>query len=161
MNIFPAPQGKNGFEYLGFRYDGRKVYVRDESTMSRLFSKVSGAAKRDGTKHVIKNPGKAPSELIGSFNFSLFSQRFSRVKREMLTDDYKSWTFYSYLKRSAQTFGTKGDKILPQARNFKDVMRSRVEKAIVRAYARQKPKSAANMFKDIEFPPQPAPQVST
>lgn len=133
-----GPQGKNGLEYLGFRYDGRKVYVRD-STMSRLYRKVTVAAKRDGTRHVLDNPGTSPTALIGSFNYSLFSQRFSRVKKGMLTDDYKSWTFYSYLKRASQTFGAKGDRILPQARNFKETMRSRIEKAILRAHARQKP----------------------
>lgn len=131
-----GPQGKNGLEYLGFRYDGRKVYVRD-STMSRLYRKVTNAAKRDGTRHVLDNPGASAASLIGNFNYSLFSQRFSRVKKGDLTDDYKSWTFYSYLKRSVQTFGVKGDRILPQARNFKQTMRSRVEKAIIRAHARQ------------------------
>ena len=150
-----GPQGRNGLEYLGFRYDGRKVYVRD-STMSRLYRKVTIAAKRDGTRHVIENPGVTPTALIGSFNYSLFSQRFSRVKKGMLTDDYKSWTFYSYLKRSSLTFGKKGDRILPQARNFKDVMRSRIEKAIIRAHARHNPKSAADAFKGLELNPPPA-----
>ncbi len=143
-----GPQGQNGLEYLGFRYDGKKVYVR-ESTMSRLYRKVSVAAKRDGTQHVIGNRGVSPAALIGSFNYSLFSQRFSRVKKGELTNDYKSWTFYSYLKRAAQTFGGKGDRILPQARNFKKQMRSRVEKAILRAHARQNPKSAAEAFKGL------------
>ncbi|MEM6635549.1 MAG: reverse transcriptase domain-containing protein [Pseudomonadota bacterium] len=149
-----GPQGKNGLEYLGFRYNGRKVYVRD-STMSRLYRKVTVAAKRDGTRHVLDNPGTSPAALIGSFNYSLFSQRFSRVKKGMLTDDYKSWTFYTYLKRASQTFGRKGNSILPQARNFNSIMRSRIEKAIIRAHARQNPKSAADAFKNIEVPPLP------
>ncbi len=42
----PEETAKNGFEYLGFRYDGRRVYVRD-STISRFYGKVAGAAKRD------------------------------------------------------------------------------------------------------------------
>lgn len=128
-----GPQGKNGLEYLGFRYDGKKVYVR-ESTISRLYRKVSVAAKRDGTKHVLSNPTASAAELIDSFNYSLFSQKFSRVKKGELTDDYKSWTFYSYLKRASHTFGPRGDRILPQARNFKEQMKDRVKKAIVRAH---------------------------
>ena len=131
-----GPQGRNGLEYLGFRYDGKKVYIR-ESTISRLYRKVSVAAKRDGTMHVLSNPTASPAALIGSFNYSLFSQKFSRVKKGELTDDYKSWTFYSYLKRASHTFGPKGDRILPQARNFKEQMKERVRKAIVRAHARQ------------------------
>jgi len=147
-----GPQGKNGLEYLGFRYDGRKVYVRD-STMSRLYRKVSVAAKRDGTMHVLNNSGVPPEALIGSFDYSFFSQKFTRVKKEKLTDDYKSWTFYTYLKRASQTFGKKGDRIIPQARNFKDIMRSRIESAIIRACARQNPKSAADAFKGLEIAP--------
>lgn len=136
-----GPQGKNGLEYLGFRYDGKKVYVR-ESTILRLYRKVSVAAKRDGTMHVLSNPAASAATLIGSFNNSLFSQKFSRVKKGELTDDYKSWTFYSLLKRAAQTFGPKGDRILPQARNFKEQMKERVRKAILRAHVRQQPQAA-------------------
>ncbi len=128
---------KNGFEYLGFRYDGRRVYVRD-STISRFYSKVAGAAKRDGRRHIEKNPSLDAGALIGCFDFPLFSQRFSKVKKENLTSDYRSWTFYSYLKRSAEAFGPKGDRILKQARGFDKFMRARVTEAIVRAVAKRK-----------------------
>ena len=87
-----GPQGKNGFEYLGFRYDGRKVYVRD-STISRLYRKVAAAAKRDGSRHALRNPKDDTAELVRTFNFSAFSQRFARVKKGNLTSDYRSWTF--------------------------------------------------------------------
>ncbi|SEH69730.1 reverse transcriptase domain-containing protein [Paracoccus alkenifer] len=123
---------KNGFEYLGFRYDGRRVYVRD-STISRFYRKVAGAAKRDGRLHAEKNPTLDAGTLISSFNFSLFSQRFSKVKKTNLTGDYRSWTFYSYLKRSAEAFGPKGDRILQQARGFDKHMKRKVSAAIVRS----------------------------
>ena len=128
---------KNGFEYLGFRYDGRRVYVRD-STISRFYRKVAGAAKRDGRRHVENNPTLDAGALIGDFDFPLFSQRFSKVKKENLTSDYRSWTFYSYLKRSAEAFGPKGDRILRQARGFDDFMRERVRLAIVSGVAKRR-----------------------
>lgn len=128
---------KNGFEYLGFRYDGRRVYVRD-STISRFYRKVAGAARRDGRRHVEANLTLDAGSLIDSFDFPLFSQRFSRVKKSNLTGDYRSWTFYSYLKRSAQAFGPKGDRILRQARNFDSFMRERVQDAIVTSVAKRK-----------------------
>lgn len=131
----PDEPAKNGFEYLGFRYDGRRVYVRD-STISRFYGKVAGAAKRDGRQHVEKNPTLDVQALIYDFNFPLFSQRFSKVKKSNLTSDYRSWTFYSYLKRSAQAFGPKGDRILRQARGFDDFMRERVRGAIVSGVAK-------------------------
>lgn len=133
----PNEPAKNGFEYLGFRYDGRRVYVRD-STISRFYGKVAGASKRDARRHVESNPAMDAGELIGSFDFPLFSQRFSKVKKTNLTSDYRSWTFYSYLKRSAGAFGPKGDRILRQARGFDDFMRERVRAAIVSGSAKRK-----------------------
>lgn len=109
-----------------------------DSTISRFYSKVAGAAKRDGRRHVEKNPSLDAGALIGCFDFPLFSQRFSKVKKENLTSDYRSWTFYSYLKRSAEAFGPKGDRILKQALGFDEFMRSRVTDAIVRAVAKRK-----------------------
>ena len=125
-------RGKNGIEYLGFRYDGKRIYVRD-STISRFYRKVSSAARREGARHVANNPSLTLAELIETFNYSLFSQRFSRVKRASLTKEYRTWTFYSYLKRAAATFGSKGDRILRQARGFRNFMRMRVRRAIIRA----------------------------
>lgn len=81
-------------------------------------------------------------DLIRAFDFSLFSQRFSRVKKENLTDDYRSWTFYSYLKRSAEAFGPKGDRILKQAEGFEEFMKARVSAAIVRGVSKRKPAAA-------------------
>ncbi|WGR62995.1 reverse transcriptase (plasmid) [Paracoccus ferrooxidans] len=133
----PDETMKNGFEYLGFRYDGWRVYVRD-STISRFYGKVASAAKRDGRRHAEKNPTLDAGMLIGSFNFPLFSQRFSKVKKTNLTSDYRSWTFYSYLKRSADAFGPKGGNILRQARGFEDFMHARVTAALVSAVARRK-----------------------
>ncbi|MBS4009875.1 MAG: hypothetical protein KGZ72_03880 [Roseovarius sp.] len=133
----PDEPAKNGFEYLGFRYDGRRVYVRD-STISRFYSKVAGASKRDARRHVESNPAMDADELISSFDFPLFSQRFSKVKKSNLTSDYRSWTFYSYLKRSAEAFGPKGDRILRQARGFDDFMRERVRAAIVSMSGKRK-----------------------
>ncbi|MBZ4023154.1 hypothetical protein CKO11_11860 [Rhodobacter sp. TJ_12] len=112
-------------ERVGFRYDGRRVYVRD-STISRFYGKVAGAAKRDGRRHVESNPAMDAGILIGSFDYPLFSQRFSKVKKSNLTSDYRGWTFYSYLKRSAEAFGPKGDRILRQARGFDELMKDRV-----------------------------------
>jgi hypothetical protein len=134
----PDEATKNGFEYLGFRYDGRRVYIRD-STISRFYSKVAGAAKRDGHRHVDKNPILEADTLIDSFNFPLFSQRFSKVKKTNLTNDYRSWTFYSYLKRSAKAFGPKGGSILRQARGFDNFMKDRVRRAIISGVAKRKP----------------------
>ncbi|MFU1607560.1 hypothetical protein ACM25O_14410 [Sulfitobacter pontiacus] len=111
--------------------------------------------------HVLSNPSADSATLIGSFNYSLFSQKFSRVKKVELTDDYKSWTFYSYLKRAAQTFGPKGDRILPQARNFKQQMKGRVRKAIVRAHARHKSQVVSDAFGNLSIETPSTSEIET
>jgi hypothetical protein len=58
-----GPQGKNGLEYLGFRFDGKRIYVR-ESTISRFFRKLSIAARRDSARHVQENPDTPINELF-------------------------------------------------------------------------------------------------
>lgn len=137
----PDEPNKNGFEYLGFRYDGRRVYVRD-ATISGFYRKVAIAAQSEAARIVEKNPDRSADELCSAFDFSLFSQRFSRVKRQNLTDDYRSWTFYSYLKRSAQTFEAKGERILGQARGFNEFMRGRVSEAIASRVAKSRSRAS-------------------
>ncbi|MEO0612559.1 MAG: reverse transcriptase domain-containing protein [Pseudomonadota bacterium] len=132
-----GPQGKNGFEYLGFRFDGKQVFVRD-STISRLYRKVALSAKGVARGYVHAHPDKSANEILESFNYSDFSQRFSRVHPDELSpDDYGTWTFYSYLKRASETFGDKGSAILPQARNFKKIMKERIATAMNRATIRR------------------------
>ncbi|MGR3794331.1 reverse transcriptase domain-containing protein [Vannielia sp. SX4] len=132
-----GPQGKNGFEYLGFRFDGKLVYVRD-STISRLYRKVALSAKGVARGFATAHPDKNAYEILASFNYSNFSQRFSRVHPDELSpDDYRTWTFYSYLKRASETFGARGSPILPQARNFNKVMKERIATAMVRAVVRR------------------------
>ena len=112
------------------------MYVRD-STISGFFRKVSTAAKVEGAKHALESESIDINGLKQTFNYSQFSQRFSRVKRDNLTSDYKSWTFYSYLKRAAETFGPKGDRILRQAKGFKKFMHQRIDQAITRTIVRR------------------------
>jgi hypothetical protein len=132
-----GPQGKNGFEYLGFRFDGKQVYVRD-STISRLYRKVSLSAKGVARNFALAHPNKDAAEIMKTFNFSEFSQRFSRVHQDYLSpDDFGTWTFYSYLKRASEAFGPRGAPIIPQARNFKRIMRERIEKAVYKSVSQR------------------------
>ena len=125
-----GPSGKNGFEYLGFRYDGKQVYVRD-GTISRLYRKVSVACRREAFFYAEKNPNKSVDQLVDSYNFTLLSQRFFKVKRcDLSSEDYGTWTFYSYLKRASARFGDRGNPIMKQARSFRGLMQSRFREAL-------------------------------
>lgn len=128
-----GPQGKNGLEYLGFCFDGKNVRVRN-STISRFYRKVAIAARRAAFKHIQNSKNADLSRLLRTFNFSLLSQRFLRVKRtDFISDDVRTWTFWTYLKRAARAFGSEGQGILRQADGYKEFIRGRVERAIVKA----------------------------
>lgn len=122
---------KNGFEYLGFRYDGSKVFIRD-GTISNFYRKVSVAARREAYLHVQRNPNSDSDSLKHSFNWAYFIQKFGRVEN-FSYDNSKTWTFYTYLKRAEKIFGRDGDRIREQLQNFRDIAESRVYKYIDQA----------------------------
>jgi len=63
----------NGIEYLGFRFDGRSVYLRD-STVSRLNRKISRACKHYARTHIKKNPEYILSQLMSSFELPVIEK---------------------------------------------------------------------------------------
>lgn len=132
-----GPQGKNGLEYLGFRYDGKNVFVR-ESTISRLHRKISLSASAEAIHLVKRYKGKSVAYLMSKFDYSAFSQRFGKVKDfEKCSDDVRDWTFWTYLKRASAIFGEKGKYIPDQVRNQKSFIKERVRQAVVLAHTRE------------------------
>lgn len=132
-----GPQGKTGLEYLGFRFDGQHVYLRD-STISRLYSKATRTAYGMAYSLAQRNPDKDFDDIVAIFNYSKFFQRYSKVCSNLLSyDDYRTWTFHSYVKRATSTFSERGFRIPRQTRNFKKIMRKRVYNGIRRAIERR------------------------
>jgi Reverse transcriptase (RNA-dependent DNA polymerase) len=122
--------GKNGLEYLGFRFDGSRVYLRD-STRSRLQRKMTVVVSSVARIHCIKNKGKSPSELKKLFRSDLLLQRFWKIKDfDSVASEYESWTFWTYAIRAQQVFGERGLSIAKQLRNFKRSIKDKSAKAI-------------------------------
>ncbi|WP_411820393.1 reverse transcriptase domain-containing protein [Hyphococcus formosus] len=132
-----GPHGARGFEYLGFRYDGKNVYIR-EATISRLYRKVSIAAKREAKRQLVLQPTADPKTILGKIDFHLLYERFTKVRRTKLTSDYRTWTFYTYAKRARSIFGQKGKRIIPQISNMKKIMHDRTERAINKGLQKRK-----------------------
>lgn len=65
-----AQRGTNGLEYLGFRYDGKKVYLRN-STISGAQRKMTSVAKRLAREYVDKNPSMSLNQLLQTFNYEI------------------------------------------------------------------------------------------
>jgi hypothetical protein len=130
-------QGENGLEYLGFRFDGRKVYLRD-STLSGLRRKVAFAARRDANICANENPAKTATDLMAIFNYERLIKRFGKVedfaeKRE----DFRNWTFWTYARRAADTFGPLGTPILGQLKRHAALVRQRSDQELAGAVERR------------------------
>lgn len=130
-------QGANGLEYLGFRYDGRKVYLRD-STVSGLRRKVAFAARRDAIVCAKKHPTKGASDLKVDFNYERLIKRFGKVEDfSEKRDDFRQWTFWTYARRAAEIFGPLGKPILDQLKRHADLVRERCNHELARAVERR------------------------
>jgi len=125
-------QGRNGLEYLGFRYDGKNVYLRD-ATLSRLYRKVSASVHWAVASHVARYPGKDAAFLNTSFDYADFFQRYGRVDDFDEASDYDTWTFWTYARKAMTAFGVRGKPIPRQLRLYKQIVRDRVHKKILAA----------------------------
>ncbi|MCF8882529.1 reverse transcriptase/maturase family protein [Erythrobacter sp. SN021] len=137
-----AGKGKNGLEYLGFRYDGRNVFLRD-ATVSNLYRKVASVARNHSEATVRRYPGKSYAELCQMFNFEQFSKRFGRVEGFEPASTARTWTFWTYVMRAAEEFGPLGKKITGQVARLRRHSRIRVDQEIEKALQR-KAKSEAS-----------------
>ena len=125
----------NGLEYLGFRFDGRSVYLRD-STVARLHRKIAGGVKAACAEMVARYPGRDAAYVISRFDFGRFLERFGRVEDFDPHGNFDGWTFWTYARRAMTVFGPVGRPIAVQLRKYKTAVRSRVGKEIVRRLAK-------------------------
>jgi Reverse transcriptase (RNA-dependent DNA polymerase) len=120
-------QGRNGLEYLGFRFDGRQVYLRD-STLSGFYRKITSALRYEVRAFVARYPGKKLDFLLKNFNLEAFVSRFARVEDFDLNSDYRAWTFWTYARRASEEFGLRGQPIYRQMRGHRALIAKRVRK---------------------------------
>ena len=112
-------QGRNGLEYLGFRFDGRRVYLRD-STVSGFYRKVTYSLRHEVRAFVARYPGKGIDFLMDNFKTEDFIKKFGRVEDFDLNSEYQDWTFWTYARRAAREFGTRGQPIYRQMSGHRD-----------------------------------------
>ncbi|MGB3812105.1 MAG: reverse transcriptase domain-containing protein [Shinella sp.] len=123
-------QGTNGLEYLGFRYDGRNMLLRD-STLSGLQRKANSSAKRMAITLLKRFPEKTTDQIMSDFNLSGFLQRYGRVRDfESKADDVRNWTFWTYATRAASLTAPLGLPIYRQLRNYRQNMRAHLKRAL-------------------------------
>jgi hypothetical protein len=131
--ILNHAKGTDGLEYLGFRYDGRHVYLRN-STISGIHRKITSAANQLARRHVAENLSMNQQQLIDSFNYSLLISKFGRVRDfDSYVKTYTSWTFWTYVKRSIGILADLGEPIIRQFGSYKSFANKRAKEAIVYA----------------------------
>ena len=136
FKIVQGTQGKNGVEYLGFRFDGKKIFIRD-STLSNLYRKVAGSSRYAAISLVKRYPGRDYTFLESHFDYEKLVQNFGRVKDfGELGDDYRNWTFWTYARRAAKIFGPLGSPIHRQLRAFRENVKRRTAKELARAFSK-------------------------
>lgn len=122
--------GRNGLEYLGFRFDGSRVFLRD-STRSRLQRKMTYTVKAAVWGLVRKNPGMGRAELKRLFNADLVLRKFYKVRDfETVATDPGKWTFWTYAIRAQKVFGKSGSPIGRQLRNFRQSIAHKANRLI-------------------------------
>jgi hypothetical protein len=124
-------QGKNGAEYLGFRFDGKYVYLRD-STLANLYRKISKAAKAYVSNVIARYPGKDSATLRKKLSLGRFIASFGRAK-DFDPAVSGTWTFRTYALRASKVFGEMGKPILKQLRNMNGISETRLQLAFSRA----------------------------
>ncbi len=132
--------GLNGFEYLGFRFDGNGIYLRD-STFANLKRKIRtrsrSAAKKFVRERITLNIA-ALSELF-KLEKKRIMESFGRVRNfESSVLNPQDWTFTTYAKRISAVLDPKYNRVDLQLRNLKKVIGLQAEISFSEAIAKLK-----------------------
>ncbi len=104
---------RNGLEYLGFRFDGEHVYLRD-STLANLNRKMAKVLGAEAIALVRRYRGKDETFLLSRFNIDRLMQKFGRVEDFDPSKGPDGWTFWSYARRATSILGERGAPIFWQ-----------------------------------------------
>jgi hypothetical protein len=129
------PTATGGLEYLGFRFDGSCVYIR-ESTMSKFHRGIRRAARARALQTVRRYPGKNEGFLMRAFNIGAFEMKFGRVADFERSLAHRRWTFRTYVKRCAEVFGDYKNGFYQQTRHHRAFIRRAANEALQEAMRR-------------------------
>jgi Reverse transcriptase (RNA-dependent DNA polymerase) len=132
--------GLNGLEYLGFRFDGKKIFLRD-STFSNLLRKIKIKSKIEARKFVAERPSLTETQLIIKFEArkDYLLESFGKI-RDFETRDLRpaDWTFWTYVNRVGKTVDPKISRISHQLRNLKKTIRSEADASLMQVINKNK-----------------------
>lgn len=130
FSLLQGSAGKNGLEYLGFRFDGRKTFIRD-STRSRLQRKMTFAVRAQVNELRRQNPSAGRASLKSKFDVKAILEQFHHVREfRRVAKSPTDWTFWTYLIRSTGAFGEPTNPIAKQFKRFRRSIKRKAEKLI-------------------------------
>lgn len=119
-----------GLSYLGFRFDGRKVFLRD-STITNLRGKIVRRCKAEAFYYVRRHIQKELFWLLQNAPLDSLKQQYLDIENfeEVVNkarlggmSPFSAMTFWSYAKRAKRLFGAQGRPIDRQLRNIEKLM---------------------------------------
>jgi len=122
-----------GLEYLGFRFDGKKVYFRD-STLARHRRKVRKLVKKEAKSVVKRYINKTHVYVGDSFNTQAVMQAVGRTPAPKHFAEVRKQSFHSYTHKATAVFGAKWGSELFRALDYKTWVRNDKDKYLDRYY---------------------------
>ncbi|MGO8034956.1 reverse transcriptase domain-containing protein [Rhizobium leguminosarum] len=123
------------FEYLGFRYDGNSIYIRDK-TMSNLHRKIASVCRASAIRMAKRFQGKTADEILELADLESLIQAFGTVEDfRSKSSDYRAWTFTTYAKRASRAMGVLGTPISRQVGGLRNSIRKRLAYELQRVIA--------------------------
>jgi hypothetical protein len=127
------PMPNKSFEYLGFRYDGKNVFIRDK-TMSNLHRKIASVCRATAIRLVRRYQGRSVADILAQTDIEKLIQSFGPVEDfRSKAADYRSWTFTTYAKRASKVMGSLGKPIPRQLSGLRQAIHRRLEYELARA----------------------------
>jgi hypothetical protein len=127
----------DGLEYLGFRFDGKRIFLRN-STISGVQRKISASARRMAISHLKRNPTLDLPALLQSFDYGGLIYRFGRIREfDAAEKKYNRWTFWTYIKRALMVMGSEAKPLNLQVSNYRKLIRKKAKDAIEKVYKKR------------------------
>ena len=126
--------GKNGLEYLGFRFSGQRTFLRN-STLSGVYRRSSASAIAVARSHVAANPALSVSELKKTFPHGVLWERYgdTRVPKDEAEGIRQQQTFRSYVRRAVRILGHDGATVQAQVARQRQILKKKALSEIERA----------------------------
>lgn len=95
-------------------------------------------AKREAYAAVRRYPNKDEQQLLAAFKFEDFMKRFGRVENFENVTDPRRWTFWTYVTKAREIFGSEYEAIGRQMKSLRAIARNKVQQELAKALAKRK-----------------------